>query len=96
MNINELVYDLKEHLDTYCQTYDDYTLSYNEVEMLYDLINRLERENIQYKGIIIKARELLEKGITFCKNDSQGAYNICNMAINREKEILKVLKGGYE
>ena len=49
MNINELVYDLKEHLDTYCQTYDDYILTYNQTEMIYYLINDLQQENQELK-----------------------------------------------
>lgn len=55
MNINELVYDLKEHLDTYCQTYDDYDMTYNQTEMIYYLIKNLEQENKKYKEVINKA-----------------------------------------
>ena len=40
---------------------------------------------------IIKAIELLKKSIDYCENDSGGAYDICNIAINREKEILNIL-----
>ena len=40
---------------------------------------------------IIKAIELLKKSIDYCENDSVGAYDICNIAINREKEILNIL-----
>lgn len=46
----------------------------------------------KYKKAIDKAINTLEKGITFCENDSQGVYDICNIAINREKEILNILK----
>ena len=42
---------------------------------------------------IDKAIEELEKGITFCINDSQGIYDRCNIAINREKKVLEILKG---
>ena len=38
------------------------------------------------QDIINKAKEQLQKGITFCENDSQYAYNICVMAINRKKK----------
>lgn len=41
----------------------------------------------------IKAIELLKKTIDYCENDSEGAYDICNIAINREKEILNILMG---
>ena len=52
----------------------------------------LEEENKKYKEVIDKAIETLEKGITFCENDSQGIFNKCNMAINREKKVLDILK----
>lgn len=54
--------------------------------------NRLQKENKQLKENRDKAIKTLEKGITFCENDSQGDYDICNIAINREKEILNILK----
>lgn len=61
-------------------------------------IKRLQEENQQLKeqlqqkeDIINKAKEQLQKGITFCENDSQYAYNICVMAINREKKVLEIL-----
>ena len=62
MNIDELVYDLKEHLDTYCQTYDDYDMTYNQTEMIYYLIKNLEQENKKYKEVINKLKQ-------FCNND---------------------------
>ena len=92
MNIDELVCDLKEHLDTYCQTYDDYDMTYNQTEMIYYLIKNLEKENKKYKDVINKAINELERGIEFCKNDSQELYNSCNIAIRREERILKILK----
>ena len=49
-------------------------------------------ENKIYKEIISKAINKLEKGISFCKHDSQGVYDKCNMTILREQEILDILK----
>ena len=57
-----------------------------------EAIELLEQENKKYKEVIDKAIETLEKGITFCENDSQGIYNKCNIAINREKKVLDILK----
>ena len=57
-----------------------------------EAIELLEKENKKYKEVIDKAIETLEKGITFCENDSQGIYNKCNIAINREKKVLDILK----
>ena len=42
---------------------------------------------------INKAIEELEKSVTFCENDSQGAHDICNIAIAREKRIIEILRG---
>lgn len=54
--------------------------------------DRLYLENKRQKEVIDKAIETLEKGITFCENDSQGIYDKCNIAINREKGVLDILK----
>lgn len=75
-----------------------------EIEFIIDENNRVDfrqvlqminmyEEKIQKKQAIIDtATETLEKGITFCENDSQGIYDKCNIAINREKEVLNILK----
>ena len=42
---------------------------------------------------INKAEYLLEKGITFCKNDSGGVYDTCNLALKRGQDILDILRG---
>lgn len=42
---------------------------------------------------IHKAIDELGKGIEFCENDSQGLYDKCNMAINREKKVIDILMG---
>lgn len=47
----------------------------------------------KYKKIIDEAIKVLEEGITFCENDGQGIYDKCNIAIHREKSVLKILKG---
>ena len=57
-----------------------------------DILSDLLSENKKYKEVINKAINKLEKGISFCKNDSQGVYDLCNIAIAREKEILDILK----
>lgn len=52
----------------------------------------LKQQTQKQKEAIDKAIETLEKGITFCENDSQGIYDKCNIAINREKKVLDILK----
>ena len=54
--------------------------------------DELQQENQRYKEIIDRAKTELEQGITFCQNDSQGLYDKCNIAINREQRILNILK----
>ena len=39
---------------------------------------------------ISKAITILEDGIKFCENDSQGIYDKCNIAINREKKVIDI------
>lgn len=56
--------------------------------------DELQQENQRYKEIIDRAKTELEQGITFCQNDSQGLYDKCNIAINREQRILDILKEG--
>lgn len=53
----------------------------------------IREDNLKQNRQIIKAIELLKKSIEYCENDSQCAYDVCNIAINREKEILNILMG---
>ena len=52
------------------------------------LLNEVEEQ----KEAIDKAIKILESGITFCKNDSQGIFDICNVSIAREERVLNILK----
>ena len=63
-----------------------------EIEDLERQVRALTEQNKKLKGTIEKAIYELERGITFCENDSQGAYEKCNIAIHREESILKILK----
>jgi hypothetical protein len=63
----------------------------NETKLINE-IKVLEQQCKKQKEVIDKAIETLEKGITFCENDSQGIYDKCNIAINREKKVLDILK----
>lgn len=63
-------------------------------EGLFNYVIELEQLVEKQKKVINKAIETLEKGITFCENDSQGIYVKCNIAINREKKVLDTLKEG--
>lgn len=63
-----------------------------EIERMQKCIDELQQKYKQQKEVIVKAIETLEKGITFCENDSQGIYDKCNIAINREKKVLDILK----
>lgn len=67
-----------------------------KIEDLERQVRTLTRQNQELKDVIEKAVHELERGITFCENDSQGAYEKCNIAIHREESILKILKGEPE
>lgn len=71
------------------ETYTWLIYGYNQCAKL---LNETEQQCKKQKEVIDKAIETLEKGITFCENDSQGTYDICNIAINREKKVLDILK----
>lgn len=58
-----------------------------KIEDLERKVRILTRQNQELKDIIAKA---------VCENDSQGAYEKCNIAIHREESILKILKGEPE
>lgn len=68
-----------------------FSLEYDK-ETLKDMVLELQEESKKQKEVIDKALNTLERGITFCENDSQGVYEKCNIAINREKGILDILK----
>ena len=63
-------------------------------------INELEDERVPYtneyvdkiKDVLNKAKLKLEEGIRFCENDSQGVFDKCNIAIEREQAVLDLLK----
>ena len=63
-------------------------------------ITELEDERVPYtneyvnkvKEVLNKAKSKLEEGIRFCENDSQGAFDKCNIAIKREQAVLNLLK----
>ena len=66
----------------------------NQIIKIINHYNQIQSQLKKQKEAIDKAIETLEKGITFCENDSQGIYDKCNIAINREKKVLDILKGG--
>lgn len=74
----------------------DNVLSSEEyMKQINDLV--LEDEKERYVRALLnrisKAITVLEEGIEFCKNDSQGVYDKCNMAIKREEKVIAILKG---
>lgn len=64
MNKYELIYDLKEHLET-CSN-EEYYLSYNQVEMIVNYFNEFQKENKQLQEQLKQRDEVIEEAITFC------------------------------
>ncbi len=52
------------------------------IKKIYDLEDRID-----------KTLEELDKQITFCENDSQGCYEVCNQTITFLKKIKNILRG---
>lgn len=82
--------------DTEIELNIDKVLSRDEyVKQINDLV--IEDEKERYVRALLnrisKAITALEEGIEFCKNDSQGVYDKCNMAIKREEKVIAILKG---
>ena len=57
-----------------------------------EYIHTLTKRIYDLEKIIKEIKEELTQGITFCENDSQGHYDVCNIAINREKKMLDKIK----
>lgn len=83
--IKEKRFNVEEHSTLDGRIIDVFPISHR-------YIHDLEQQCKKQKEVIDKAIETLEKGITFCENDSQGIYDKCNIAINREKKVLDILK----
>lgn len=75
---------------------DGDTASGYQINEKIENLRTLTEENKKLKNTIEKAIHKLERGITFCENDSQGIYEKCNIAIHREKSVLEILKGEPE
>ena len=71
---------------------DHYLIPKDIFNELFNEMENWKKEAHQYKEVIDKAIKILEKGITFCKNDSQGIFDICNVSIAREERVLNILK----
>ena len=71
-----------------------YILLDKEERKQYDYEDYLIDENEKLKEKVNKAIEYIEKNISFCENDSQGAYDVCRIRIASDKKLLEILKGG--
>lgn len=82
----------EDYLQYYIQGSEHYLIPKDIFDELFTEMKNWKKEAHQYKEVINKAINKLEKGISFCKHDSQELYNSCNRAIFREQEILDILK----
>ena len=53
--------------------------------------NKLIDKVNEQDQIIREAREYVKNNIEFCKSDSQGAYDVCNIRISSDKKLLEIL-----
>lgn len=81
MNKYELVYDLKEHLDTYSQTYDDYIMSYGEVDMIYHYIEEKDKEIERLNNIINELEKWLIEDSKTCDD------TYCSSVLDKIQEL---------
>lgn len=82
----------EDYTKYYIQGSDHYLLPKDVFIELFDEMNNWKEESKKKDEVIEQAIQELKQGITFCKNDSQGVYEKCNIAINREKQILQILE----
>jgi len=82
----------KEDYEKFFHKNGAYILPAETFNELFDDYEFYKKENQNLKQQIDKASDILKRGIGFCINDSHNAYEKCNIAINREKDILKILK----
>ena len=82
----------KKDYEKYYQTGGSYIIPVEIFNELFDEYECFKNDCQKYKKIIDKLKIELKQGITFCKNDSQGLYDKCNIAINREQIMLDILK----
>ncbi len=73
--------ELKRRLKSVQEKRDSYKFRYR------DVCKQLKQRD----EVIAEAAKELKRGIIFCKNDSQDAYDICNIAINRAKKVFDIL-----
>ena len=53
--------------------------------------NNLQQQRDKYKEIIEEVRKHTEKNLSFCENDSQGAYDVCNIRMASDRKLLQIL-----
>ena len=79
------------HVDDWCTpTQCDIELS-KKIDELIKENNKLKFKINQQDQIIREAREYVKSNIEFCENDSQGAYEKCNIRILSDKKLLEIL-----
>ena len=82
----------EDYFKYYIQGSEHYLIPKDIFDELFDEMESWKQDTNKYKEVIDRAKTELEQGITFCQNDSQGLYDKCNIAINREQRILDILK----
>lgn len=64
---------------------------YKHNKNLLEANEKLQQQRDLYKEVIDEVREHIEKNLSFCENDSQGAYEVCAIRIASDKKLLQIL-----
>lgn len=92
MNEKEVIEQLESLIEAW--QLDEADLNQTDINAIKKMLDKNKQLKEQLEASEKARKEAIDeliKGITFCENDSQGVYNKCNIAINREKELLKIL-----
>lgn len=64
---------------------------YKHNKNLLEANERLLQQKNKYKEIIEEVRKHTEENLSFCENDSQGAYDVCNIRMVSDRKLLQIL-----
>lgn len=102
---NDLQQEKQQLKEKYLNAVADYETTKSENQQLKDRNKLLEKHykqgeknlgtqidiTLKYEKVLDEIREYIKEQLKFCENDSQGAYEICNLTIRKYKHLLQIL-----